>query len=266
RQFKEPVVGEIPDDMGDPNVWMEVDEFNDDGEYYYMQGKSNLIEGSMLELSSGHGRDARTLVEKDGSFDFKFPYEETDDPFVIKFRHEEYQWNIIEKTFGSKGQKLKGDLAVSKSYNEEHQYIEFELEDESKEIEVPDNVELEIDGSDVVMLLPDDILFDYDEYELKKEAKKTLEDIADILDESFNKEDLRIEIAGHTDNQGSTSYNMELSEDRAESVKAFLEKEIKNNKMTIETKGYADTKPVASNDTEKGQAKNSRVEVIVNLK
>lgn len=266
RQFKEPKLGEIPSDQGDPKVWIEVDEFNDDGEYYYVQGKSNLIEGSMIELNRGRRTDARTLINQDGTFDFKMPYEEDDDPFVIVFRPYEYQWNVIEKTYGSYGQKLEGDLAKGRSHDEEEQYIELELEDESKEIEVPDNVELDMDGSEAKMLVPDDVLFDYDKSDLKKDAKKTLDDIAGVLDESFNKKDLDIEIAGHTDSEGSTSYNMDLSEDRAESVKKHLEKQIENNDMMFTTKGYADKKPVASNDTDDGQAKNRRVEVIVNLK
>lgn len=267
RQFTEPVLKETPDDMGDPEVWIEVDEINDDGEYYYIQGKSNLIEGSMLEVLSDSGKpDAATLVNQDGTFDFKFPYEEKKDPFKIRFKPYEFQWNVIEKTYGSKGEKLEGNLIEEHSANKEESHAILELEDDSKEIEVPDNVELDIDGSEAKMLVPDDVLFDYDESDLKKDAKKTLDDIAEVLDESFNKKDLDIEIAGHTDNEGSTSYNMDLSEDRADAVKDYLEDQINNDDMTFDTKGYADKEPVASNDTEKGQAKNRRVEVTVKLK
>lgn len=268
RQFQEPKLGEIPSDQGDPNVWIEVDEFNDDGEYYYVQGKSNLIEGSMIELLTNSKRHAasKTLVNQDGTFDFKLPREDEDTPSRIYFRPDEVQWNVIEKTYGSYGQKLEGDLVKERSHNEEEQYIELKFEDDSKEIEVPDDVELDMDGSEAKMLVPDDVLFDYDKSDLKKDAKKTLDDIAEVLDESFNKKDLEIEIAGHTDDEGSTSYNMDLSEDRADSVKKHLEKQINNSDMTFNTEGYADKKPIASNDTDDGQAKNRRVEVIVNLK
>src|SRR5699024_6203938 len=111
----------------------------------------------------------------------------------------------------------------------ENQMVEYELEDDSQEIEVPDNVELDIDGTDVTMLVPDDVLFDYDKYELKKDSKKTLKEIAEVLEESFNKKDLDIVITGHTDNEGSTSYNMDLSEDRADAVKEYFEKQLKSD-------------------------------------
>ncbi|HLQ73086.1 MAG TPA: OmpA family protein [Bacillota bacterium] len=268
RQFKEPTLGDIPDDQGDPNVWIEVDEYNDDGDYYYVRGKSNLIEGSMVSLTLDNTRHtvSRTLIDQDGTFSFKFPYDPEERPEKMIFAPFDYQWNVIEETYGSYGQKLAGDLATGRAHDEDEKYIMYELTDDSKEIDVPDNVELDIDGSDVTMLVPDDVLFDYDKYELKSDAKGTLDDIAKVLDESFNQKDLDIEIAGHTDNEGSTEYNMDLSEDRAKSVKDYLEKQIKNNEMTFETKGYADKKPTASNDTEEGQAKNRRVEVIVKLK
>lgn len=268
RQFKEPKLNEPPSDQGDSNVWIEVDEFNDDGEFFYVQGKSNLVEGTMLELTEDNERHpiSKTLVTQDGSFDFKLPYDADTDPKKIIFAPHEYQWNAIERTYGKKGQHLEGDLATGRAHNEEEKYIRLELEDDSKEIDVPDNVELDIDGSDVTMLVPDYVLFDYDKYELKSKSKETLDAIAEVLDESFNKKDLEIEIAGHTDNEGSTSYNMDLSEDRADAVKDYLEKQIKNNEMNFTTEGYADKKPTASNDTEEGQAKNRRVEVIVKLK
>src|SRR5699024_5235149 len=155
------------------------------------------IEGSMLEVLSDSGKpDAATLVNQDGTFDFKFPYEEKKDHFKIRFKQYEFQWNVIEKTYGSKGEKLEGNLIEKNSANKEVSHVIIELEEDSKKIEVPDNVELDIDGSEAKMLVPDDVLFDYDESDLKKDAKKTLDDIAEVLDESFNKKDLDIEIAG----------------------------------------------------------------------
>lgn|SRR5699024_3810647 len=266
RQFKEPNWYEIPDDMGDSRVWLEVEEVNDDGEYFYIHGKSNLIEGSRLMLYRNENREAITMIKPDGSFDFKFDYEYKEDPFVIRFRPDQNQWNIVEETYGAKGQNLVGKLVEKERFNNENQMVEYELEDDSQEIEVPDNVELDIDGTDVTMLVPDDVLFDYDKYELKKDSKKTLKEIAEVLEESFNKKDLDIVITGHTDNEGSTSYNMDLSEDRADAVKEYFEKQLKSDDITFDTKGYADSKPISSNDSESGRAKNRRVEILINLK
>jgi outer membrane protein OmpA-like peptidoglycan-associated protein len=69
-------------------------------------------------------------------------------------------------------------------------------------------------------------------------------------------------IDGHTDNTGNPDDNMRLSENRADAVKAYLSgKGVQDDRMIA--KGFGDTKPVASNDTEDGQAKNRRVEFIV---
>lgn len=73
-------------------------------------------------------------------------------------------------------------------------------------------------------------------------------------------------INGHTDNVGNKDYNMELSEKRAESVKDYLQGELETSEATFSTNGYGDTKPIASNDTENGQAKNRRVEIVIHLK
>lgn len=266
RQFKEPNWYDIPEDMGDSRVWMEVEEVNDDGQYFYIHGRSNLIEGSRISLYRHHSREAETVIKPDGSFDFKFDYEYKEHPFMIEFKPDNHQWNIVEETYGAEGQNLVGNLVENYGSNNDRQLVEYEIEDDSQEIEVPDNVELDIDGSEVTMLVPDDVLFDFDKHELKTESKKTLTEIAEVLEESFNKKDLEIDVIGHTDNEGDFSYNVDLSEDRAEAVKDFFDKELKSSDITFTTEGLADAKPIASNDSESGRAKNRRVEILINLK
>jgi len=74
------------------------------------------------------------------------------------------------------------------------------------------------------------------------------------------KPNLVIEIAGHTDNIGKYENNLTLSQERANSVKKYLvSKGINENRIIA--KGYADTQPIASNNTEEGRAKNRRTEV-----
>lgn len=71
---------------------------------------------------------------------------------------------------------------------------------------------------------------------------------------------LVIEIAGHTDNVGNYESNLKLSQDRANSVRSYLiSKGISPDRVFA--KGYADTQPIASNNTEEGRAKNRRTEV-----
>ncbi len=74
--------------------------------------------------------------------------------------------------------------------------------------------------------------------------------------------DMRVEIGGHTDNQGGPEENMRLSLERAEAVKSYLV----GNRIPakqIEVKGYGDTKPIAANSTEEGREMNRRVEMRV---
>ena len=76
----------------------------------------------------------------------------------------------------------------------------------------------------------------------------------------IQKENLKVEISGHTDNVGDTKMNQKLSEDRANSVREFLISEgVSENLLT--TIGFGESKPVESNNTTRGKAKNRRVEL-----
>lgn len=264
RQFKEPNWYEVPEDMGDTRVWIEVEEINNDENYFYLHGRSNLLEGSILKGEYAGNRD-ETSVKPDGSFDMMFEYVyKEDESFVIEFDPSYYnQWNIIEETYGSTGQKLVGELVVQNKWND-NQTIVKEEEHKSLEITVPENVELEIDGADVTMLVPEHLLFDIDKYDLKEESKDLLLEISKTLD-SFDK-DIEIEISGHADSNGDEQHNLELSENRAKAVKDFLVEDGGLKDIAFTTVGYGETRPIASNETESGRAKNRRVEIIINLR
>ncbi|MFD1849357.1 OmpA family protein [Oceanobacillus bengalensis] len=264
RQFKEPDWYPIPEDMGDPRVWIEVEEINNGENYFYLHGRSNLLEGSILS-GKYSGKSDNVSVKPDGSFDMVFEYEYDEDAsFVIEFDPAHWgQWNIIKETYGAKGQKLVGDLVVQNKYNDNQTIIKEERL-ESTEINVPDNVELTIDGAEVMMLVPDNLLFDFDKYELREESKDLLTEIGETL-QSFDKVK-EIEVSGHTDSNGDEKYNLDLSQKRADEVKAFLTELGNLAEKSINTVGYGEAKPIASNDNETGQAKNRRVEIIINLR
>jgi len=102
------------------------------------------------------------------------------------------------------------------------------------------------------------INFDTAKDRLKPDAEKVLAEIVKLM---LNYPELKIEIQGHTDNVGSADYNLNLSNKRANTVKAYLllfgvEKE------RMFSKGYGLTKPIASNDTEEGRTLNRRVELV----
>ena len=74
-----------------------------------------------------------------------------------------------------------------------------------------------------------------------------------------------VEIHGHTDNAGSPESNMQLSEDRAFAVKAWLEKAAPANfpEGRIKVFAHGQTNPLTSNATAEGKAKNRRVEIVL---
>jgi OOP family OmpA-OmpF porin len=99
--------------------------------------------------------------------------------------------------------------------------------------------------------------FDFDKAEVKYAFQPRLKSAAEIL---INNPQLgEVLIAGHTDNKGTDTYNMELGRRRAEAVKDLLVKfGAPADKLKIVS--FGKTRPIASNDTEEGRAKNRRVE------
>ena len=85
--------------------------------------------------------------------------------------------------------------------------------------------------------------------------------ILDIVAASLSANpDIKIEIAGHTDNTGSAATNMRLSQARADAVRAYLaSKGVVPERMVA--KGYGPSQPVAPNTTATGRAQNRRVEL-----
>ena len=103
----------------------------------------------------------------------------------------------------------------------------------------------------------ENVFFDTGKSSLRSDSNKALNDLAEVMK---LKPALVIEIAGHTDNIGSAPSNLELSLNRANSVKNFLVKK-GINAVRVSAKGYGDTQPRATNDTEEGRQKNRRTEV-----
>lgn len=72
-----------------------------------------------------------------------------------------------------------------------------------------------------------------------------------------------VQIEGHTDNVGNPKSNMALSQKRADAVKSYLINTHKTPANRLKAKGFGDTQPIADNKTEKGRAKNRRVDFSV---
>ncbi len=108
------------------------------------------------------------------------------------------------------------------------------------------------------LTVPEKVLFDFNKFVLKSEAKEALSVVADIIRAHPARQ---IVVTGYTDNIGSDEYNLKLSLQRAQSVADYLIYcgKVESEIFRIEGKGKAE--PVASNATEEGRAKNRRVEI-----
>ncbi len=101
------------------------------------------------------------------------------------------------------------------------------------------------------------VLFDINKATIKADFYPELDNVVNIL----NREpELGIEFEGHTCSLGSDDYNMKLSEKRAAAVMEYvISKGIKSSRLSA--KGYGETKPVESNDTDEGRKANRRVQI-----
>lgn len=121
-------------------------------------------------------------------------------------------------------------------------------------------------GQEVRIDLAADVLFDFDKYTLLPKASDTLQKVGQVA-ASYPSSPIQIE--GHTDGKGTHVYNMKLSENRADAVKAWLVQNASVAESRISTRGWGETKPIAPNkkpdgsDDPEGRQKNRRVEIVL---
>ena len=135
-----------------------------------------------------------------------------------------------------------------------------QMDKQAKEIEneVP-GAKVERVGEGIVVDFEHKILFAYARSDLGANSEASLQKLVNILNEY---PDTNIEVQGHTDSKGSDNYNQGLSERRANAVSSYLRnKGIASSRLT--TKGYGETAPVASNDSDDGRAQNRRVTFLI---
>jgi outer membrane protein OmpA-like peptidoglycan-associated protein len=122
-----------------------------------------------------------------------------------------------------------------------------------------ENAEVERVGEGIKVTFDSGLLFDFDSARLRANAESNLREFASSMQDF---KDTKILIVGHTDAQGSASYNLDLSERRAGSAADFLrQRGIASTRLI--TEGRGESEPVASNETETGRQKNRRVEVAI---
>ncbi|MDP2486495.1 OmpA family protein [Pseudoalteromonas marina] len=118
-------------------------------------------------------------------------------------------------------------------------------------------VEVVREGDNLRLVMPSNITFATDQSYISTGFNDTLNAIAKVMN-MYEKTYLSVE--GHTDSTGQDSYNMNLSRERAQSVKAYLANQ-DIMAARISTSGFGETRPIATNDTANGRAQNRRVEI-----
>ena len=104
-----------------------------------------------------------------------------------------------------------------------------------------------------------DVLFDTNQAQLKPGGVREMQKLADVLKDNPQR---TVSVEGFTDSTGTASYNQELSERRAETVRDTLAgMGVSADRIT--TRGYGRSFPVATNGTEAGRQLNRRVEVVI---
>src|SRR5215203_4048772 len=166
---------------------------------------------------------------EDGAFKMVLPYDKN------------YSIRATADHFFAQSENLNLDSLIKVGYKEIHKDLYL----------VP------IEIGQVVRL--NNVFFDFDKWDLRPESFLELNRVVKLLTENPN---IVIEMSAHTDSYGSDDYNFKLSDNRARSVMEFiLAKGIDPSR--ISSKGYGETKPVATNDTPENRQLNRRVEFTI---
>ena len=110
----------------------------------------------------------------------------------------------------------------------------------------------------LIVSMPD-VLFDFNQSTLRSGAREKLAKVAGVL---LAYPDLHVAVEGHTDNVGSDDYNQRLSDRRSESVRSYLSQQGIAG-TAIDARGFGESRPVVSNDSDAGRQQNRRVELVV---
>lgn len=200
------------------------------GNVYNAKTKQPL-EATLVYQTLPDGTEAGTGISspEDGAFKMVLPYDKN------------YSIRASADKFFAISENLNLDSLVKAGYKEIHKDLYL----------VP------IEIGQVFRL--NNVFFDFDKYNLRPESYVELDRVVKFLQDYPNVE---IEMSAHTDSRGSDAYNITLSDNRAKSVREYiLSKGITVNRIV--SKGYGETKPVATNDTDEGRQLNRRVEFTI---
>ncbi len=236
------------------------------GEYAYMSsslksyGESDIVRVKLLEkekpnpvvLVSGNVYNAKTKKPLSASLIYETlpdgveagngESSEVDGAFKIVLPYDKnYSIRATADKFFAISENLNLDSLIKAGYKEIHKDLYL----------VP------IEVGQVVRL--NNVFFDFDKYDLRPESFVELDRVVKLLSENPS---IEIEMSAHTDFKGSDEYNFKLSDNRARSVRTYI---ITHGiaESRIVSKGYGETKPVDTNETDEGRQMNRRVEFTI---
>ena len=240
----EVAIDRIPPEV---SIYIPVNSFSPDGDgvndliSFELNAKDNIVINTWrLEILTLDGKSVRTFQGEETP-PWRLTWDGIDDYYHKLSPPGEY-------TTVFSASDRAGNWGVTKT-----QKIELKLTPQLKEVKVTE------EERGLVVTLTSKVLFDFGKFELKETARSSLDEVVKLLN-AYPENKIRVE--GHTDSVGNADYNLKLSQLRAESVAKYLiEKGIPSSR--IETAGYGETKPIASNATIQGRQENRRVEIVI---
>ncbi len=131
------------------------------------------------------------------------------------------------------------------------------LDKQAQQIDAIPDANVKRQGEALVVAFPGEVLFDSGSSGLSAGAYQRLRSLADTL---VQYPDTNVVVRGYTDSQGAESFNLKLSEERADNVRRYLVAEGVGS-YRVTSIGFGEQFPMASNDTEAGRQQNRRVEI-----
>ena len=191
--------------------------------------KKNVLNNEIVVFKSKlNDKEYQGLTNDAGKFSIRLPSGDTYEIFILGFK-DSASYNILEIP------ALKGNAYYKNAFV------------------------VDIEHLPAKSFVLDDCNFETGKANLQESSFAVLDELVAYLN---RKDDEKIELGGHTDNVGSAAKNLILSQDRANTVRAYLlTKGIDPARVTA--KGYGMSKPVASNATADGKAQNRRTEVTI---
>jgi OmpA-OmpF porin, OOP family len=200
------------------------------GNVYNLKTKQP-ISASLVYQTLPDGAEAGNAVANavDGSFKIVLPYDKN------------YLIRATADKFFAQSENLNLDSLIKVGYKEIHKDLYL----------------APIEIGQVVRL--NNVFFDFDKWNLRPESFIELDRVVALLNENKS---IEIEMSAHTDSKGSDEYNFKLSDNRAKSVREYIvAKGIAASRIV--SKGYGETKPMSTNETDEGRQLNRRVEFTI---